>query len=186
MNRIALILIGVLIMACSGEPPLKSTFVDSNGEPMTISDSLAGNKGAVLLFLSPECPLCQNYSVAINEIRTNYSQKAIPFIGIISGNYYTAEEVNLFKAKYDLDMDIIFDSKFTISKFYNATTTPEAILIDEDGKLLYRGAIDNWAISLGKKRLEATEYYLISALDAFLSGTKINPKETKPVGCFIE
>ncbi len=174
------------MLACKSEPPLKKTFTDSAGAPITLSSSLAKDKGAVLLFLSPECPLCQNYSVAINQLRNTYSENEISFIGIVSGNYYTADEVNSYKTQYDLEMDFILDPKFVISDFYNATITPEAILINKVGNQMYQGAIDNWAISLGKKRLTATDHYLKDAINSFLSGNKIHPKETKPVGCFIE
>ncbi len=140
----------------------------------------------VMLFLTPECPLCQNYTVAMRKLEKEYSAKDIPFIGVISGNYYTKDEVRRYKLKYDMEMDILFDPDFKLSKYYGATVTPEAIFIDRKGDLKYRGAIDNWAISLAKKRLNTTEHYLSDALDDFLSGNKINPERTKPVGCFIE
>lgn len=186
MNRIVLFIIGFLLLSCTDEPPLKMTFTDSFGAPISLNSSIAENKGAVLLFLSPECPLCQNYSVVINEAKNTFSQKGISFIGIVSGDYYTTDEVNRYKAKYDIEFDILFDQDFKIAEFYHATTTPEAVLINQEGKLMYRGAIDNWAISLGKKRLEATDHYLKDALESFLSGNEIHPKITKPVGCFIE
>lgn len=139
-----------------------------------------------MLFLSPECPLCQNYTLAIRGLEQEFSSNNIPFVGIISGNYYTKEEVRSYKAKYDLEMDMLFDPDFSLSQFYGATITPEAVLIDKKGDLQYRGAIDNWAISLGKKRLNITEHYLTDALNNFLSGNEIDPQETKAVGCFIE
>ena len=83
-------------------------------------------------------------------------------------------------------MEMLFDPDFKLAHYYGATTTPEAVFIDKNGKLLYKGAIDNWAISLGKKRLEATAHYLRDAVENHLSGNVIDPKETKPVGCFIE
>ena len=186
MVRIGIILLSFFILSCANKPPLEINFEDTSGKTHTIVDYLENKNGMVMLFLTPECPLCQNYTVAMRKLEKDYSVKDIPFIGVISGNFYTKEEVRSYKLKYDLEMDILFDPEFKLSKFYGATTTPEAVFIDNVGKLKYMGAIDNWAISLGKKRLNTTEHYLSDALDNFLSGNKIDPERTKPVGCFIE
>lgn len=185
MIRLGILLLSFGFLSCTDAPPLKITFEDTDGATQMVSNYLDEN-GLVMLFLSPECPLCQNYTVAIRSLQKEYAAKGIPFIGIVSGNFYTKEQVRRYQVKYNLEMDILFDPDFKLSEYYGATVTPEAAFLDKKGELKYRGAIDNWAISLGKKRLNTTEHYLSDALDNFLSGNKINPDETKPVGCFIE
>ncbi len=186
MNRVVFFLFTFFMVACSGKPPLHNNFEDSSGTIHTAADYLENNKGLVMLFLTPECPLCQNYAVAMRKLQRQYIAQDIPFIGVISGEFYTKDAVGRYRLKYKLEMDMLFDPEFKLSKYYGATTTPEAVLIDAKGKLKYRGAIDNWAISLGQKRLEASEHYLSDALDNYLAGKPINPMETKPVGCYIE
>jgi hypothetical protein len=50
----------------------------------------------------------------------------------------------------------------------------------------YQGAIDNWAISLGKHRNRITAPYLLQALAAADSGYRTQPAYTMPVGCYTE
>src|SRR5690554_4684546 len=186
MKRWLFILLVGILAACANQPPLNVEYKDALDKSHTPAEYLESNDGLVLLFLSPECPLCQNYAVAMRELRKAYSEKNIRFLGVISGDYYAKEEVHDYQVQYDLEMEMLFDPDFKLAHYYGATATPEAVLTDKNGKLLYRGAIDNWAISLGRKRLEASAHYLRDAMEDFLSGNKIDPKETKPVGCFIE
>ena len=52
------------------------------------------------------------------------------------------------------------------------------------GTITYSGLIDNWATSLGQKRLVITEKYLEQAIKDQLNG-KQTFKKTIPVGCLI-
>lgn len=177
----------ILIMAgCSAGPPLNDVFETAQGKSVKLTQYLEDNTGLVILYLSPECPLCQNYAVAIRELEDKFRSRHIDFIGVVSGNFYPRDEVVDYAKTYQLHLDILMDPDFVISDYYRAQLTPEAHLINKEGKLLYRGAIDNWAISLGKKRIRATAHYLSDALVNFLSGKRIDPKVTEPVGCYIE
>jgi hypothetical protein len=73
-----------------------------------------------------------------------------------------------------------------ISRSAKATVTPEAVVCDADGNVLYRGAIDDWAYAEGKKRPAPLNHYLSDALSAITSGKTPSPASTKPIGCFIE
>jgi hypothetical protein len=59
-------------------------------------------------------------------------------------------------------------------------------VMDGSGKLIYQGLLDNWAISLGKKRKHASEHYLADALEAIKNGNDPEVSFTKAVGCIIE
>ena len=104
----------------------------------------------------------------------------------MSGEFYSRESILKYKLKYGIDMPILFDPKIRLADYLDATTTPEAVVINDKEKVVYMGAIDNWAISLGQKRLEATAHYLRDALANSLNDVKVNPSKTKAVGCFIE
>lgn len=186
MIRFVFLLLSFFTIGCMNQAPLEEDFEDTAGKTKSAASYLENKSGLVILFLTPECPLCINYTAAMRKLEKEYTARDISFVGIISGEFYTKEEVRRYKSKYKLEMDILFDTRFLLSKYYGATTTPEAVFIDHTGKLKYRGAIDNWAISLGKKRLNTTEHYLSDALDNYLLGNKIDPEKTKPVGCRIE
>lgn len=147
---------------------------------------LSGKKGAVLLFTAPECPLCQNYAPAMAELAERMKKADIAVISVVSGTYYSRRESEIFLTEHGIEMDLLMDTAHVLSKKYGTTITPEAVLIDSLGNAMYRGAIDNWAISLGRKRLKPTEHYLSDAVADYLAGREIDPKTTDAVGCFIE
>lgn len=153
---------------------------------INLGASLQSNENTVLIFLSPECPLCQNYTTTLKALKNNFESEETEFYGVLSGTYYPINQMNGFLIKYDLDLPIILDPDFALANGLDATITPEVVLLDKAGNVEYQGAIDNWAISLGQKRLKITRHYLKEALVARNTGGVIDPKKTEAVGCFIE
>ncbi|QPH41154.1 redoxin domain-containing protein [Pedobacter endophyticus] len=140
-------------------------------------------KGAiVVVFLSPECPLCKNYLPTLKKLQGANPQVA--FYGIFPGKSYSLKEINDLRNEYNINFALLKDSDKKLSAHLSATTTPEVVVINKLGAITYRGLIDNWASSLGKKRLVITERYLEDALADLLNG-KQTFKETSPIGCLI-
>jgi hypothetical protein len=77
------------------------------------------------------------------------------------------------------------DSARKIANRARATVTPEAVLIDNQGQVRYRGRIDNFYADLGKPRQQVTAHDLRDALDAVLAGRRVPNPETKALGCYI-
>jgi hypothetical protein len=66
-----------------------------------------------------------------------------------------------------------------------ATITPEVAVVDRDGRVRYRGRIDNRYEAIGRARRIVTSHDLTDALDALLAGRPIASRETPAVGCYI-
>jgi len=179
-------MIAAFWMGCTDRNVLDVPFTSPDGQAVTLSGKLGENEGLVLIYLSPECPLCKNYTPVIKALQARFEARQIEFLGVVSGNYYSVDSVKEFLKEFSLDMEVIMDPDFEISKVYNAKVTPEVHLINKEGTLVYSGAIDNWAISLGKKRMEADQHFLAEAVDKFLAKKRVDPYETKAVGCLIE
>lgn len=138
----------------------------------------------VIVFLSPECPLCQNYTAVLDKLAGVYKGK-IALYGIIPGKSYSTVQAEKFRTDYHIGFDLLFDRHFQLSRLLKATTTPEAFLINRKNEVLYTGLIDNWAASLGVQRTVVTKHYLSDAIDASLHHLPANPHSTRPVGCLI-
>jgi thiol-disulfide isomerase/thioredoxin len=186
MRRLMFLLSVLALISCGKEDILQSEFSTLDGSPLRLDTVFSNSNSAVLIFLSPECPLCQNYTVTINQLQSEFQDEKIAFLGVVSGEFYSTSAIEGFLIRYDLDLPIIMDPELKLANHFDASITPEAFVINQSGETQYRGAIDNWAISLGKKRLTITERYLADAIRARLNGMKIEPKKTEPVGCFIE
>lgn len=110
---------------------------------------------------------------------------SIQWVGVFT-KWEEVVDIQQFKQAYQLNFPLFWDKNNRLLRQLEATTTPEVLLLDRKGLILYRGAIDNWFYGLGKYRPKTTEHYLEDALDAYLQGKEILIKKTDPIGCVIE
>lgn len=165
----------------SGKPgQVELTDLSGNGIHL---ESGAG-KAELFVFLAPECPLSRNYTLTLNKLYDKYAGK-IQFAGIVPGSSYGATEVRKFVAEYAIRFPVYLDPEKSLVSLLGAGITPEAFLINGEN-LLYSGAIDNWAVSLGKQRQVVTEHYLEDAIQHYLQGQPLTVKHAQAVGCRID
>jgi thiol-disulfide isomerase/thioredoxin len=138
----------------------------------------------VVVFLSPECPLCQRYTVALNALAVRYAGRAT-VLGVFAGKADPDADILAFQAKYHVGFALSRDPSKVLVRTLRATVTPEAFLLDTHHVQLYRGAIDDKAISLGNSRAAALHSWLQDALDDVLSGRPVRTPHTEPIGCLI-
>ncbi|MFN5920890.1 MAG: redoxin domain-containing protein [Bacteroidota bacterium] len=141
---------------------------------------------AVYVFISPECPLCQNYTKTLNAFHQTYASKQIALVAIVPGKAYTSKQVADFARTYKVKFSVFIDENKKLTRYFKATITPEAFLFVPDKGLVYAGRIDNWAYAPGRKRTIVTEHDLRNALDAYVAGKPVPVSKTKAGGCFIE
>ena len=144
------------------------------------------NKASILVFMSPDCPISQKYTLTLREIAAKYKSQNIPVYLIFPGTYYTKKTIKEFTKTYLLDFPVLLDDKLKVTKLLQASITPEVFLFDDAGRVLYSGRIDNWFESLGKSRFVITERDLLLAVESYLKGEKIVVTKTKSVGCIIQ
>jgi thiol-disulfide isomerase/thioredoxin len=152
-----------------------------NNKPIHIQPS---EKLALFIFLSPECPLCKSYSVVLNKLAEDYAA-AVDFFGIIPGKAYSADEVRTYQEKYRINFNLMMDKNKKLSTLLAATITPEVVLLDPEGIIIYRGAIDDWVVDLGKKKLKPEKDYLRTSLQQYTTHMPVLVSQTSPKGCYI-
>lgn len=138
----------------------------------------------LFVFLSPECPLCQNYTRTINILNKQYAGR-IQCYGIIPGKTYKREDVKAFAEKYKIIYPVLIDGSLGLSHYLQAAVTPEVILLTPGNELIYKGAIDNWLKDLGKPQAKISANYLQDAIAHALNHDSPAIKRTKAVGCLI-
>ncbi len=139
---------------------------------------------SLFVFLSPECPLCQNYTKTLNQLSEQFREK-LKVVGVVPGSAYSETEVAAFAKKYHTVFSIGIDKEQLLTKYLAATITPQVVLIDSMGNLVYKGAIDDWVFGLGKKRERVTMHYLADAITQYLQLMPVKIKRTKAYGCKI-
>lgn len=138
------------------------------------------------LFVATDCPIANGYAPEIERLHLAYREKGVAFRLVFPDRDLAEDEVRRHLADYGITAPFVIDRDHALVKRAKATTTPEAVLFDRTGGILYRGRIDNRYSDLGDRRGTVTELYLRDALDAVLSGKKPPVPETVPIGCLIE
>jgi peroxiredoxin len=152
---------------------------DTSGKMQSL-DALKGTKGAVVIFLSAQCPVVKAYNQRINEIANEYKAKGITFIGINSNVTESSEWVRSHAAE-NYKFPVLIDKNNVLADKVGAAVTPEVYYVDANRILVYQGAIDN-----DKSATNITEPYLKSAFDLFLSGQKVVKTSARAFGCTIK
>ncbi|MBX2834285.1 MAG: redoxin domain-containing protein [Micavibrio sp.] len=81
--------------------------------------------------------------------------------------------------------EILLDPAGDVGKLYGAQTTPHMYIIDEEGTLVYQGAIDDKP-SPSPKTIEGAHNYVLAALEDLKAGRAVETATTKPYGCAVK
>jgi len=76
---------------------------------------------------------------------------------------------------------VLIDAKHMIADLYEAVTTPQAFVMDREGILRYRGAVDDVTF----RQRKATRLFLAEAMEALLNEQLPEVQETIAYGCAI-
>ncbi|MFN7302740.1 MAG: hypothetical protein ACK5U7_14810 [Bacteroidota bacterium] len=147
----------------------------------------ADTSWTVVFALNSTCPLSRQYAPEIGRI---VSQPRLVPIRFHVMQVNDARQDSLFGFG---NTRMVMDEKGTLAARFHLNTVP-AVLVYRGNpfdcyrpeRVWYQGAIDNWAISLGKHRLQVTEPYLLRALEAAERGMPAVPAFTRAVGCYTE
>ena len=146
----------------------------------------APGAAAVTFFLSTDCPISNFYSPEIQHICGDYASKGVTCSLVYPDPSLTQEAVNKHTAEYGFKgIPVILDPAQRIARVAGVTITPEAVITNHRGTVLYRGRIDNFYVEIGKSRQHATEHDVRRALDEILAGRAVTVAETKAVGCYL-
>jgi len=156
--------------------------------------SLSQYKGkyVVLEWFNPECPFVKKHYGTDNmqKLQAEYTGKGVVWLTIDSnapgseGNI-TAEQAQKIMASWKTKQTaLLLDPESKIAKLYGAKNTPNMVIINPEGKIVYEGAIDSKA-SPNPADIPTSTNYVKSALDESLAGKPVSNSQTKPYGCHI-
>jgi peroxiredoxin len=153
---------------------------DTNGKEHSLK-TLAGSKGAVIIFVATKCPVSNAYNERMEKLAQDYKAKGINVIGINSNSTEPAAEVKSHATEKGLTFVILKDDGNKIADRLGATRTPEAYVLDASMKLVYHGRIDN------SQRAEGvTSSDLRDAIDEMLAGKAVSKTGGAAFGCSIK
>ncbi len=143
----------------------------------------------VFVFLSTECPIANGYTPKLNELHARVGGAAdagVDLFGVISDATLTRDAAAKHFDEFKAGFPVLFDASGLLADELKPTHVPEAFVFDRDGRLTYRGAIDNAWEALGRRRPKAESHFLADAIQAAMKGTPLSVARTEPVGCHFE
>lgn len=161
------------------------TLEDINGQTVSLKD-FAG-KIIVLEWTNYDCPFVKAHyqpeTMTTAKLAARYADAGVVWLTINSTHYATAESVRQWAEPLKLPQKILLDPDGKAGKLFGAKTTPHIFILDQKGKLVYQGALDN--APLGKYEGEYVNY-ADQALQALTAGKDVSLKETTPYGCSVK
>ena len=160
-------------------PGFRLPLLDGAGE-RCLEDLLRDRRGALLVFWSGSCAHCVRYDAFFNRFVDRHPE--LGFAAIASRINETNEQMISAVRDRRLSFPILRDEGARIARLWFSQQTPRCYLLDQNGRLLYRGAIDNFKLASDPGHLE----YLEPAIAQFLNGESIARADTPSFGCAIE
>ena len=198
LSAIAIVAIALLSFTQKGEnyktltigekAPMTDSEMQSIDEKNYSLKSLAKENGTLVIFSCNTCPFVIQWEDRYPGLAKLAETNKIGFALINSNeakrrNDDSQEEMlEHAQAKGYSNVPYLVDERSLLANAFGAKTTPHVFLFDKEWKLVYEGAIDD--NSKDAKAVTAT--YLQDALNNLKSGKKINPNNTKAIGCSIK
>ena len=164
----------------SAAPNFQLTSID--GKSFSLADAQKQYKAVVLVFIATKCPYSNAYNDRMKQLADDLAKKGVLFVGINSNATEPVEEVKEHAKTHGFSFMILKDPGNKVADLYDAKRTPEAFIVDKDGKVRYHGRIDENYEDASK----VTSPDLKNAVDALTSGQAIAHTETKAFGCTIK
>ena len=174
-----------------GQPAPAFTATDMNGTSRSLSEFKG--KYVVLEWHNQSCPFVKKHydSGNMQKLQKELTGKGAVWLSIISSapgaqGYVTAEEEKKYLAeKQAAPTHVLFDPEGTIGHAYGAKTTPHMFVIDDQGVLIYAGAIDDNPSSDAAGAATAKNY-VRAAYEEASSGKPVSTASTAPYGCGVK
>lgn len=178
MNRLLfcfLVLVGVTSAALAqsglqvGEKAGTVALLSPEGLPVAMNN-YDERRATVILFLSTRDEGTSANAQAIVALNhKHHEHHRVLFVGVFPGPERSPKEIRAFCQAHGFNFPVYLDPGLKAAKRFGAHATPEGFLLDNDGKLLYRGS----------------EPGITAALAAFQNGSVMPPSEMTVKGAEI-
>ncbi len=159
---------------------------DLDGETVTLKSAL-GTHGLVVAFICNHCPYVKAIADELAADAAALKALGVNTVAIMSNDYETyradsPENMKRFAAAHSFGFPYLLDQTQAVARAYGAVCTPDFFGYDREGKLRYRGRLDNGTV----KRPADREPELLNAMRQ-VAETGTGPSEQRySIGCSIK
>jgi peroxiredoxin len=150
--------------------------------------NVAGPSGMLVMFICRHCPFVQHVQDELAKIGRDYAGRGVGIVAISSNDVTSHPEDSPTKLAYQsqelkFNFPYLFDESQDVARAYDAQCTPDFFLYDGQGRLVYRGQLDD---SRPGGEVPVTGSDLRAALDAVIGGRAVSPEQRPSIGCNIK
>jgi peroxiredoxin len=164
---------------------------DTTGKPVRLSDFRG--KFVVLEWTNPECPFVRKHygSGNMQGLQKEWGARDVVWLAINSTNQSSVEfkaprEMGAWmQAQHAAPAATLVDATSATGRAYAAKTTPQMVVIDPSGSVIYSGAIDDRRTANPADAKVANNYVRAALTDA-LAGRPVAVPSTVPYGCSVK
>ena len=177
-------------------PPVGSSapdfsLTDAKGKAHSLSEYKG--KYVVLEWFNPECPFVKKHygSGNMQKLQEDYTGKGVVWLTIDSSAPGTEGNLTPEQAQKKMtewktrQTALLLDPEGKAGRAYGAKNTPDMIVINPEGKIVYEGAIDSKETPNPADISNSTNYVKV-ALDESMAGKSVSTSSTKPYGCSVK
>lgn len=147
----------------------------------------------VLEWFNPECPYVKlaHTKGSLKGFASQVVSDRVVWLAVNSGGPgrqgYGLEKNKQATQTFGVSHPVLLDPEGRVGKSYGATNTPHLFIIDAQGALVYRGAIDNSPDGEGQSPSDGKLVnYVAQALGELAAGKPVSIPETQAYGCSVK
>jgi len=197
MKKLTILALSVAIASVAvaspeiGKPAPAFTLKDTSGKEHSLADFKG--KLVVLEWVNHGCPFVKKHyeSGNMQKVQAESVGSGAVWLSICSSapdkqGHMSAEDAAAKAKEVDSKANAyLLDEDGTVGKAYDAKTTPEIFIINEEGLLVYKGAIDDKP-SANSADIEGAVNHVTAALKEIKGGKPVTVSSTKPYGCSVK
>ncbi len=144
-----------------------------------------GKKSAyVLVFITRECPLAKRYIPRVAALEKEFRARDVQFAFVNAGAGESIVESATQMVENGIEFPLLKDFDLKAANALGVSRTPEAVVLDSNFVLRYRGRVDD-QMRLSGVRPEPQREDLRIALEELLAGKDVAIPETEAEGCAL-
>ena len=159
-----------------------------DGSQVDVAALATGKRGTIVMFICNHCPFVVHVRGELVKLAHEAIDKGFTAVAINSNDLETypqdgPDAMAKLAREESWRFPFLFDATQDIARAMKAQCTPDLYLFDAEGKLAYRGQLDDSRPSNGKP---VTGRDLRTAIDLVASGATPSTDQKPSVGCSIK
>jgi thiol-disulfide isomerase/thioredoxin len=155
-----------------------------DGAEGTLADLVLDAPAVVVVFTSLRCPVTREYAPGLAEWARPWQERGVRFLAVNPNRQDDDDEIRETAQRLGWTWPVTRDPTRALSQALGAERTADVFLLDGEGVLRYRGALDD-RVGINYRLPSPRRALLADALEAVLAGRAPEVSATAAPGCLL-